>query len=31
MLAAVLKEAGNEVLVVDYQFKPDAPSPTLIK
>jgi anaerobic magnesium-protoporphyrin IX monomethyl ester cyclase len=26
MLAAVLKESGNEVLVVDYQFKP-APSP----
>lgn len=31
-LAAVLKESGYEVLVVDYQFKPDAPSPeTLFK
>lgn len=27
MLAAVLKEGCHEVLVVDYQFKPDAPSP----
>ncbi len=27
MLAAVLKENGHEVLVVDYQFKPDAFSP----
>jgi anaerobic magnesium-protoporphyrin IX monomethyl ester cyclase len=27
MLAAVLKEGGHEVLVVDYQFNPDAPSP----
>lgn len=27
MLSAVLKERGHEVLVVDYQFKPDAPSP----
>jgi radical SAM superfamily enzyme YgiQ (UPF0313 family) len=26
-LAAVLKESGYEVLVVDYQFKPDAPYP----
>ncbi len=28
MLAGVLKQSSNEVLVVDYQFKPDAPSPT---
>lgn len=27
MLAAVLKERGHEVLVVDYQFKSNAPSP----
>ncbi|MCE7697679.1 MAG: B12-binding domain-containing radical SAM protein [Methanobacterium paludis] len=27
MLAAVLKERGHKVLVVDYQFKPNAPSP----
>lgn len=27
MLAAVLKEKGHDVLVVDYQFKHDAPSP----
>jgi anaerobic magnesium-protoporphyrin IX monomethyl ester cyclase len=26
-LAAVLKESGYEVLVIDYQFKPNAPSP----
>ena len=26
-LAAVLKRSGHEVLVVDYQFKPNAPSP----
>lgn len=32
MLAAVLKEHGHEVLVVDYQFKHDAPSPeTFVK
>ena len=30
MLAAVLKQAGNEVLVVDYQFQPNAPSPNSI-
>lgn len=30
MLASVLKEKGHEVLVVDYQFKPDAPSPKSI-
>ena len=30
MLAAVLKQAGNEVLVVDYQFQPNAPSPKSI-
>jgi len=29
-LAAVLKESGFEVLVVDYQFKPDSPSPEII-
>ncbi len=28
-LAAVLKESGYEVLVVDYQFKPNAPSPEI--
>ncbi len=28
-LAAVLKENGYEVLVVDYQFKPNAPSPEI--
>lgn len=27
MLAAVLKENGHQVLVVDYQFRPGAPSP----
>jgi len=27
VLAAVLKESGHDVLVVDYQFKPQAPSP----
>lgn len=28
MLAAVLKQKGHKVLVVDYQFQPDAPLPT---
>ncbi|WP_048191102.1 B12-binding domain-containing radical SAM protein [Methanobacterium sp. SMA-27] len=28
-LAAVLKKSGYEVLVVDYQFKPNAPSPEI--
>jgi anaerobic magnesium-protoporphyrin IX monomethyl ester cyclase len=27
MLAAVLKEKGHEVMVVDYQFQPEAPLP----
>jgi len=27
MLASVLKEGGHEVLVVDYQFKPNSPAP----
>ena len=26
MIAGVLKECGNDVLVVDYQYKPDSPS-----
>ena len=26
MIAGVLKKSGNDVLVVDYQFKPDSPS-----
>lgn len=29
MLSAVLKNAGHEVLIVDYQFKQDAPSPKI--
>ena len=27
MLASILKENGNDVLVVDYQFKPRCPCP----
>ncbi|EKQ52970.1 MAG: Fe-S oxidoreductase [Methanobacterium sp. Maddingley MBC34] len=30
MLAAVLKSCGHEVLVVDYQFNPNAPDPKAI-
>jgi len=30
MLSAVLKDRGHEVLVVDYQFNPNAPNPKLV-
>jgi len=30
MLSAVLKNSGHEVLVVDYQFNPSAPSPKAV-